>query len=117
MKEKKQLNIEIGAHIQAAREAAGLTQERFAELLPMAPQNVSAVERGAVGISLKTLVRICEVLSVSGDTLLFGRTEENDADWIAARLKRLPPLKFKIACDMINTMFEALASTAEDLER
>lgn len=117
MKKKKELNVKIGTHIRLAREASNLTQERFAELIPMASKNVSDVERGVVGVSLSALVRICEILSVSGDTLLFGRTEENDADWIAARLKRLPPLKFKIACDMINTMFEALASTAEDLER
>ena len=31
MKEKKPINVEIGTRIQQAREAAGLTQERFAD--------------------------------------------------------------------------------------
>lgn len=33
MKEKKPINVEIGMRVQQAREAAGLTQERFAELI------------------------------------------------------------------------------------
>lgn len=110
MKGKKELNVEIGSHIHLAREAAGLTQERFAELIPMASKNLSDVERGVVGISLYTLVRICNILSVSSDAILFGAIEENDVDWIASRLKRLPPAQFRIASDMINAMFQAFGS-------
>ena len=110
MKERKQLNVEIGKHIQIVRDAAGLTQEQLAELLPMAPQNISSVECGTVGISLKTLKRLCEILSVSSDAILFGAIEENDVDWIASRLKRLPPAQFRIASDMINAMFQAFGS-------
>lgn len=106
---KKKINIEIGTHIRLAREAAGLTQEKLAELIPMAPKNVSDIERGVVGISLSALVRICNVLSVSSDAILFGDIEENEVDWIASRLKRLPPLKFRIASEMMNTMFSALS--------
>ena len=107
---KKKINIEIGTHIRLAREAAGLTQEKLAELIPMAPKNVSDIERGVVGISLSALVRICNVLSVSSDAILFGDIEENEVDWIASRLKRLPPAQFRIASDMINAMFQAFGS-------
>lgn len=113
MKKKKELNVDVGTHIRLAREASGLTQERFAELIPMASKNLSDVERGVVGISLSTLVRICNVLSVSSDTILFGKTGENNVDWITSRLKCLSPLQFQIASDMINAMFEALASTED----
>ena len=110
MKKKKELNVAIGTHIQTAREAAGLTQEQLAELLPMATTNLSSVECGTVGISLKTLVRICEILSVSSDTILFGETEKNDAGQLAARLERLPPAQFRIAENMLNALFAAFAS-------
>ena len=65
MQEKKQINIEIGARIKEEREKAGLTQERFSELIGLGPKSVSAFERGTVGISFTTLKKICQVLSVS----------------------------------------------------
>ena len=112
MRKKKEINIAIGTRIQAAREAAGLTQEKLAELIPMATKNLSDVERGVVGISLTMLVRICEILSVSSDTILFGETEKNNAGQLAARLERLPPVQFQIAADLLNTLFAAFASAA-----
>ena len=33
MKEKKSINVEIGQNVKRARENAGLTQERFAEMI------------------------------------------------------------------------------------
>ena len=41
MKKKKPINVEIGTRIQQAREAAGLTQERFAELIGLGVKHVS----------------------------------------------------------------------------
>ncbi|MDD3231567.1 MAG: helix-turn-helix transcriptional regulator, partial [Oscillospiraceae bacterium] len=75
MKEKKTINMEIGAQIQFAREKAGMTQERFGELVGLGTKSVSAIERGTVGISLSSMKKICQVLAVSSDTLLFGPAE------------------------------------------
>ena len=33
MRERKEINVQVGCQIRKAREAAGLTQERFAELM------------------------------------------------------------------------------------
>lgn len=114
MREKKELNVRVGNQIKIAREQAGLTQERFAELVSLAAKNVSDIERGVVGISLGTLERICETLSISSDSILFGPPEErkeNDPDGIAERLRKLPPAQYAIAVDMINKLFEAFASS------
>ena len=70
MREKKEINVAVGRRIRRAREAAGLTQERFAELVGISPQNVSCVERGLAGVSMTVLRRMCEILRVSSDTLL-----------------------------------------------
>ena len=114
MQEKKALNVRIGNQIRIARESAGLTQEKFAEKVPLAAKYVSAIERGAAGFSVPMLIRICETLSVSSDELLFGKREDergrNDASGIANRLERLPPEQFQIASDIINKLFEAFAS-------
>ena len=55
MQEKKQINVEIGARIKEEREKAGLTQERFSELIGLGTKSVSAFELGTVGISFTTL--------------------------------------------------------------
>lgn len=109
MKAKKEINVEIGGRIKRAREAAGLTQDRFAELIGMGTKNVSALERGMVGISLSSMQRICQVLSISSDSLLFGHQVKNDAQALASRLGRLSPKQFHIVSNIVNQLFEAFA--------
>lgn len=113
MREKKELNVKIGNQIRIAREAAGLTQDRFAELVSLATKNVSDIERGVVGISVGTLIRICETLSISSDSILFGEGTGNAAHSISERLSNLPPEQFDIAVDIINKLFEAFVSSGK----
>lgn len=71
---KKNLNVEIGKRIRSARECAGMTREELAERIDVTPRFVADVERGNVGISVPTLIGICEALHISSDTLLWGQT-------------------------------------------
>ena len=89
-----------------AREAAGLTQERFAELIGVSPQNVSCVERGLAGVSLTVLRRMCEILHVSSDALLLGKPAGNDVEALTRRLEQLPPEQFRVVRDVINSVLE-----------
>ncbi len=111
MQEKKEINVEIGARIKAEREKAGLTQERFSELIGLGTKSVSAFERGAVGISFVTLKKICQVLSVSSDAILFGKNShnQNDVSELAARLERLSPEEYVIAEEIIFKLLEAFS--------
>lgn len=110
MKEKKQLNVEIGARIKKAREKAGLTQERFSELIGMETKSISALERGTVGVSLASLQRICQVLSISGDEILFASDiKGNDVQALSERLARLSPKQFEITKGILNKLFEAFS--------
>ena len=117
MQAKKADNIRIGNQVKRAREAAGLTQEKFAERVSLAAKNVSAIERGAAGFSVPTLLRFCDVLGVSSDELLFGgegsESVGNDASDIAKRLERLSPEQFEIAVAVINKLFEAFATSVK----
>lgn len=106
MREKKEINVQVGRQIRKAREGAGLTQERFAELIGISPQNVSCVERGLAGVSLTVLRRMCEILHVSSDTLLMGDLGNNDVDVIAERLRQLPPEQFRVVREVINRLLE-----------
>lgn len=109
VKEKKPINIEIGQRIKQSREAAGLTQETFAEMLGLGVKHISAMECGAVGDSLNTIRTICKVLAISSDTLLLENTDKNDVSVMAARLERLSLKQFRIAEDVLNKLIEAFA--------
>lgn len=105
MREKKPINIQIGYEIKIARERAGLTQEQFGELVSLGTKNVSDIERGIAGITVSTLKRICEKLSVSSDSILFGNHQENNVDYLAEKLARLTPEQFAAVETFINQVF------------
>lgn len=116
MKEKKPINIEVGQYVKQCREDAGLTQESFAELIGLGVKHVSAIECGAVGVSLPTLRRMSRVLSVPADVLLFGSPDEteqqvriSELQGLLSRLSHLPPGKFRVVKDIIDKLLEALA--------
>lgn len=56
---------QLGEHLQRLRKARGMTQERLAELCDLTPEHVSGIERGRRYPSMKTLLRIAEVLRIS----------------------------------------------------
>lgn len=77
---KKALNVDIGKRIKAARERSGLTRESLAERIEVTPRFIADVERGSVGISVPTLIRICETLNISSDSLLWNKTTRISLD-------------------------------------
>lgn len=109
MNQKKDINISVGQNIKHAREKAGLTQEQLSELIGIGPKSLSAVERGTVGVSLTTLQKICDTLSVSSDMLIFGEGSQNDVIGLVTRLERLSPRQYEIARDMLLKLLEAFA--------
>jgi len=91
---KKELNIQIGARLQTARERVGYTQERLSELIGVTPNHLRAIERGASGISLEALEKICPVLGVGADFILFGEEKgEDELLAMARQLARIPENK------------------------
>ena len=116
MKEKKPLNVEIGQNVKRVRENAGLTQECFAEILGLGEKHVSAIECGNAGLSLAVLRRICTLLSVPADVLLFGTDDVEDPDGRSAalelimeRLSRLPDDQFWAAKEIMDKLLAVMA--------
>lgn len=58
--------------IRKAREEQGYTREKFAEALDVSVSYLAELERGRTGVSVKMLVKICKVLGLSADYILFG---------------------------------------------
>jgi transcriptional regulator with XRE-family HTH domain len=109
MSEKKELDLLVGSNIKRERIKAGYTQEKFSELIGIGTKSLSAIERGTVGVSLTTLLKICNVLSISSNSLLFENTPKNDVQAITERLERLTPEQFEIANDILCKVMEAFA--------
>lgn len=106
---RKDLNVLVGANIKREREKAGFTQDRFSELLGIGSKSLSSIERGVVGVSLATLLRICDILHISANVLLYEQTRKNDADSIALQLKMLSSEQFEIASDIMTNLIKAFS--------
>jgi transcriptional regulator with XRE-family HTH domain len=109
MKDKKELNVLVGINIKREREKAGFTQDQFSEMLGIGSKSLSAIERGVVGISLTTLLKVCDILSVSTNTILKENCEKNNIQNITDQLERLTPSQLEIAEDMLNKLIKAFA--------
>ena len=108
VREKKEINIEIGARVRQAREQARMTQERLAERMECSPQFVSDMERGVVGVSLSTLKKLCLTLGVSSDSILFGAEPESSFDALADRCRVLSKDQFSILTEIVEKYIEGV---------
>ena len=64
--------------IRKAREDMGYTREKFAEKLDVSVSYLAELERGRTGISVKMLIKVCNVLGLSADYVLFGNERTKD---------------------------------------
>lgn len=106
MRTKKEDNIQIGEQVKLARERAKLTQEELAEFIDVTPQYISDLERGVVGISIATLKRMCSVLGVSSDRLLFGTEVQERGAAIAEKCIPLSHDQFLLLLKIITVFVE-----------
>lgn len=102
MREKKEINIQIGEQIRIAREHAKFTQEQFAERIEVSPQYISDLERGVVGISIPTLKRACVALGVTSDQILFGAVSTGRNNAIEKRCNNLTDEDFAALMDIVD---------------
>ena len=108
MRVKKQINIEIGEQIKAAREQAGLTQEQLAERIDVSVQFVSDLERGVVGISLTTLKKLCMTLGISSDQILFGSIANDYATAFALKCGTLSEKQLSLLMQIVDSYTAAV---------
>ena len=94
--------------IRKARENMGYTREKFAELLDVSVSYLAEVERGRTGISVKMLIKMCNILGLSADYILFG--QERDAD--TTLLNKINRIDEKYLT-LINKMLDELLALNE----
>lgn len=90
--------------IRKAREDLGYTREKFAELLDVSVSYLAELERGRTGISVKMLIKVCSVLGLSADYVLFGTDRQEDAlrlDAIHRIDEKYLPLLDKVIAELL----------------
>lgn len=95
----------VGKNIRQARLLRGLTQEALAEKLNKSINFVSLIERGASGISLPTLVDICNVLDISPDFIFNGlitTTNTSKLDSLSKSLSMLEDGDISIVSSLVD---------------
>ena len=109
MREKKEINVEIGERVKLSREQAKLTQEQLAERIEVSTQYISDLERGVVGISIPTLRRLCISLGISSDQILFSTPKSDELSSVLDKCRSLSNAQILLLSDMINSFTEAVA--------
>lgn len=108
MREKKEINVQIGVQVRIARERMKMTQEQLAEKLECSPQFISDIERGVVGISIPTLKSLCLALGVSSDSILFAAAPRRGYDAINEKCRSLSDEQFGLLLEIIDKYIEAI---------
>ena len=108
MREKKEINVEIGLQVRLAREEAKLTQEQLAEKIDVTPQYVSDLERGVVGIAIPTLKKLCLALGATSDRILFGRSDDRQTDALSETFQSLSKEQCALLTTIINSFVKAI---------
>ena len=110
MREKKEINVQIGLQVRKARENANMTQEGLAERLDRSPQYVSDLERGVVGLSVPTLKNLCLILGASSDSILFAAEDKRNLDALADKCRILSDEQFRLLMGIVSNFIEAVSS-------
>ncbi len=70
---------EMGLRIRTQRELLGYTREQLAEKLDVSTKFCADIELGVKGVSIQTLAKLSELLSLSADYILFGENDQSDS--------------------------------------
>ena len=67
----------IGERISDQRRKLGLTQQNIYDKLDISQNHYSRIENGHVGISFDKLIQLSDILNISIDYILTGKTQGN----------------------------------------
>lgn len=105
--------IALGKRINKKRLELHYTVEKLAELIGISPRFLFAIESGEKGISFSNLEKLCNILCVTSDYLLFGKNtcynENTDIENINRILLNLDKSYLSIAENLMINLCETIA--------
>ncbi len=107
-KEKKEINVLVGEQIRLYRDKSGMSREQLAELMGVTPRFVADAELGFVGVSLTSLKKICEILGISADRLLWKKDDSTVS--LAEKLSHVDEQWIPLIENLIQKQLELIAA-------
>lgn len=100
----------VGKKVQDKRLALGLTQDKLAERLGKSLRFVTEIERGAVGVSIETLLALCGALKTTPNDLLLPQEKapNSDLDWLMHSLTNCPDSVRSTAIEIVRTYLRSV---------
>jgi len=89
---------EIGKRITELRKSMNMTKKEFAKLIGISSQYLGRVEAGIHGLSLDSMMALCQATNVSADYILFGTVTD----------ERLKDVFYGIDKTQIDSAFKVL---------
>jgi transcriptional regulator with XRE-family HTH domain len=94
---------EFAVRVRELRARRKLTQEALAEASDLAADTIRRLEYGSFNASLDTMNKLAKGLNLTTTQLMVDNYDE--ADDLAAMLRRLPETEKRLACAMMGTLF------------
>lgn len=103
----------MGTRIRKQRELLGYTRETFAEKLDISTKFCADIELGIKGLSIQTLAKISELLSLNVDYILFGENNiSNEMNMLTLLCEKCPQEHINELMIIINTFVKAVEKDA-----
>lgn len=93
----------IGSRLKQARKAKHYTQDYVSARANIGEKFLSQIERGKAGLSVQTLLSLCEILEVSPNSILLAQSDLSDSR-LGELMGRLTPRQRQDA-EAILTVF------------
>ena len=98
----------IGHHIKQARKAKKYTQEVLSEKVGVGVKHISDMECGYAGLSVDVLIKLCEVLEVDADYILFGKITVDRNNPLNKLMENLTPQQSLQAQKLLDAYIKSL---------
>ena len=85
------------------------TQGALAEKIGVGNKHISDMERGYAGISVDVLIKLCEVLEVDSDYILFGKMTVDRSNPFNKLLDKLSPQQALQAQKLLDAYVKSLS--------
>ena len=107
MREKKPWKVDMGLRFRKAREQNGWTREQLAELSGLSVPFLADLELGNTGVRLEHFMKLCSLLHISADYILFGEAQTGENE-VLALLRGRDEHTLHIAKQTIQAMLDAM---------
>ena len=91
----------MGAKIRQARKENGLTQEKLAKKLNFNSRTINLMENGKCGLTIETLINLCDVLGVTPNYILSYKSNENS---IINEIQDFTPAQLEVVKELLVSL-------------